>query len=142
VQFELEAVAGGWTEAVFGPPDQVDWRLVDDGRVVLHSYDSVHTVLTLYDCADRRRTTHPSFVGWSLSERGDGVVLELHGAAVETTYDELAAALERFLAALFRGLDAETVGDGAEARARLDQEGPVLADLPSLYDRFVDAHKT
>lgn len=142
VQFELEAVAGGWTEAVFGPPDQVDWRLVDDGRVLLRSYDSVHTALTLYDCASRERTTHPAFVGWSLSERDGAVRLELHGATVETTYADLAGALEPFLAALFRALDAETVGDGAAARDRLDREGPALADVPALYDRLVDASKS
>lgn len=142
MQFELEDVAGGWAEAVFGPPDQVDWRLVEDGEVLLRSYDSVHTVLTLYDCATRERTTHPEFVGWTLRETPSGVELELHGARVETTYAALAAALEPFLAALFRELDAETVGDAAAGRERLDREGPVLSDLSTLYDRLVDAHKT
>lgn len=142
MRFELEAVAGGWGEAVFGPPDQLDWRLVDDGVVVLRSYDSVHTVLTLYDCAVRERTEHPSFAGWSLREHGDGVTVRLHGAAVETTYADLTAALEPFLAALFRELDAETLGDPADGPARLDREGPALADLPALYDRLLDAHKT
>jgi hypothetical protein len=141
VRFELEAVAGGWAEAVFGPPDQVDWRLVDDGAVLLHSYDSVHTVLTLYDCAVRERTEHPAFAGWSLREHDDGVTLRLHGAAVETTYADLTAALEPFLAALFRELDAETPGDPADGPARLDREGPALVDVPALYDRLLDAHR-
>jgi hypothetical protein len=142
VRFELEAVAGGWEEAVFGPPDQVDWRLVDDGDVLLRSYDSVHTVLTLYDCAVRERTDHPAFAGWTLSEGADGVTLGLHGAAVETTYAELQTALEPFLAALFRALDAETPGDPADGPERLDREGPALADLPALYERLLDAHET
>lgn len=141
MRFELEAVAGGWGEAVFGPPDQVDWRLVDDGTVVLRSYDSVHTVLTLYDCAVRERTEHPSFAGWSLREHDDAVTLRLHGASVETTYADLTAALEPFLAALFRDLDAETPGDPAPERQRLDREGPHLAGLPALYERLVVAHE-
>lgn len=140
MRFELEAVAGGWAEAVFGPPDQVDWRLVDDDAVLLRSYDSVHTVLTLYDCAVRERTEHPAFAGWSLREHAEGVTLRLHGAAVETTYADLTAALEPFLAALFRELDAETPGDPAPDRERLDREGPALADLPALYERLLDAH--
>jgi hypothetical protein len=142
VRFELDDVAGGWGEALFGPPDQLDWRLVDGERVLLRSYDSVHTVLTLYDCVTRERTTHPEFVGWSLREVDDGVRLRLHGATVRTTYADLEAALEPFLAATFRALDAETPGDPAAEREHLDREGPALADLTALYDRLADAHKT
>jgi hypothetical protein len=137
MRLELVDVAGGWEQAVFGPPDQVDWRLVVDGEVRLASYDSVHTFLQLYDCVSRERTTHPSFFGVQLDERGDGLRVGLHGAVVETSYAELAGALESFLGALFRELDAETHGDVGEYVARLDRDGPVVADVAGLRERLL-----
>jgi hypothetical protein len=137
MRLELVDVAGGWEQAVFGPPDQVDWRLVVDGEVRLASYDSVHTFLQLYDCVSRERTTHPEFFGVRLDEYGEGLRVGLHGTVVETSYAEVAGALEGFLRELFRELDGETYGDVGEYVERLDRDGPVVADVTGLRRRLL-----
>lgn len=138
VEFELRGVAGGWDQARYGPSDQVDYVLRADGRAV-ESYDSVHSFLKLHDLARLERPDHPRFLGFRVHERRDGagITVEIHGTRVETTYAELEAELAEFLAAVFRELDAGTVGDRREHVDALDRSGEVIADVPTMYDRLV-----
>lgn len=135
VEFELRGVYGGWDQAVFGPSDQVDY-VVHGREDSLSSYDSVHSLLKLYDLARLEQATHPRFLGFSVRERGEGIEVELHGFRVLTTYEELRSAMEPFLADLFRGLDEETVGDRDRHVTALADSGETLVDVEDLYDRL------
>lgn len=149
VTFELRSVAGGWEQARFGPSDQVDYALYDgDGSAdpVLTSYDSVHTLLRLYDLADQQRTTHPAYLGATLrateghgtaggtSEDERGLELSIHGITVETTYTDLRAALRALFVDLFPALDRETPGE----RPDLSTFDVCVTDLARLYDDVLD----
>lgn len=152
IAFELRGVTGGWDTAALGPSDQVEFVVSDvadgddadggndvddfnDAESVLHTFGSVHQLLRLYDCASRERTTHPKFLGYDLSERGDTVVLGLRTGRVETTYPALRDALEPFLADLFAALDAHpTHGTRAEHLDTLCEHDIALVDVTDLYD--------
>jgi hypothetical protein len=140
IDFELEDVAGGWDQARFGPSDQVDYVVRTDAGAVA-SYDSVHTLLKLYDLARIERASHPRFLGFEVRELGpDGAIaVGIHGHRAETTYAELRAAMEPFLAELFRALDEESVGGAPEREdhvAAIVESDEVLVDLAELYERL------
>ncbi|PSQ18908.1 hypothetical protein BRD00_03980 [Halobacteriales archaeon QS_8_69_26] len=138
VEFDLRGVAGGWEQARYGPPDQVDYVLrADEGA--LESYDSVHSFLKLYDLARLKTPDHPRFLGFGVREDpgGDSITVEVHGMRVRTTYPELESALAAFLAEVFEALDDQTPGDRREHVEALDDSDEVVAELPELYDRLV-----
>lgn len=137
VEFELRGVAGGWEQARYGPPDQVDYVL-RTGEDRLESYDSVHSFLKLYDLARLEKPDHPRFLGFGVSEDpgGESITVEVHGVRVRTTYPELESALAEFLGTVFEELDAQTTGDRREHVAALDGSGEVVAELPALRDRL------
>jgi hypothetical protein len=139
IAFELEAVYGGWEQADFGPSDQIDYVVETDAGPA-ENYDSLHTLLKLYDLARIEQSRHPRFLGYSVHETGpDGEIeVEIHGRRATTTYEELRAEMEPFLASVFRALDEETVGDGREEHiASIVENEEVLVDLRELYDRLV-----
>jgi hypothetical protein len=138
IAFELEAVYGGWEQADFGPSDQIDY-VVETDRGPAENYDSLHTLLKLYDLARIEEPNHPRFLGFAVHEAGaDGeIAVEIHGRRATTTYEDLREEMEPFLAAVFRALDAETVGDREEHVASIVENDEVLVDLRDLYDRLV-----
>lgn len=135
VAFELRDVAGGWDTAALGPSDHVEFVVVDDGDAVVHTYGSVHQLLRLYDCASLERARHPQFLGYDLSERADGVVVDFHATRVETTYDALQTALEAFLGDVFDALDDHpTHGTRADHLGTIADEDVALTDVRALYE--------
>lgn len=131
VEFELLGVYGGWDQAVFGPSDQVDYVVrTDAGR--LETYDSVHSILKLYDLARLERAVHPRFFGFGVTELEAGIAVEMHGLQFETTYGDLRTAMDPFLAELFAGLDDETAGNVESHVRDLSESDEVLVDVPTL----------
>jgi hypothetical protein len=135
--FELRGVYGGWDQAVFGPSDQVDY-VVRTGEDSMASYDSVHSLLKLYDLARLEQPTHPRFLGFQVQDLAEGIGIEMHGFRFATTYADLRAAMEPFLEDLFLGLDDETLGDRDEHVAKLADSGEIIVDVSDLYDRLVE----
>jgi len=139
IAFDLRDVAGGWDTAAVGPSDHVEFAVVEDGDAVVHTYGSVHQLLRLYDCAARERTRHPQFLGYDVSDRGDGVVVDFQAARVETTYDALRDALEAFLADVFDALDAHpTHGTRAEHLRTMADQDVAVTDVTALYEELTD----
>lgn len=137
VQFRLDGVHGGWEAAVTGPSDHVEFAVESDGDTVYQGYGSIHSLLRLYDLAQLERAVHPQFLGYEVAERGGTVLVDLRMGRVETTYDELRAAMEPFLAELFETMDEQTVGDRADHIATMEERELTLVDLDDLYDRLV-----
>lgn len=139
ISFELEAVYGGWEQADFGPADQVDY-VVETGMGRAENYDSLHSLLKLYDLARIEEPRHPQFLGYSVQEVGtDGEIsVEIHGLRGTTTYEELKAEMEPFLADVFRALDEETIGDSRQEHVdSIVENDEVLVDVNELYDRLL-----
>lgn len=155
IAFDLRDVTGGWHTAAVGSSDHVEFVVhadapgenapreagVDDGGdgdgrgpPVANTYASFHQLLRLYDCAVHERSTHPQFLGYDLSERGDTVHLDLRTARVETTYPELLAALESFLGDVFDALDAHPSHGTRDSHLEtLADHGVALVDVHDLY---------
>jgi len=134
VTFELRAVAGGWDTAAVGPSDHVEF-VVHDDEPVLSTYGSLHQLLRLYDCAAFERATHPRFLGYDVTERGDRIHVDLQTARVETTYGDLHDALEAFLADVFDALDDHpSHGTRDEHLDALADHEVALVDVHALYD--------
>jgi hypothetical protein len=140
VAFELRDVAGGWDTAALGPSDHVEFAVYEDDTPVVHTYGSFHQLLRLYDCATHERTTHPQFLGYDLTERGDRVRIDLHGGNhVDTTYVDLQAALDAFLGDVFDALDAHpTHGSREDHLATIAEHDVALVDVDALYDDLAD----
>lgn len=123
------------TDADATDADATDASLDPDPNPVTHRYGSVHQLLRLYDCARRERPTHPQFLGYDLSERGNAVVLDLRTGTIETTYDALKVALEAFLGDVFDALDAHpTHGSRADHLETMHAHDVALVDVAELYE--------
>jgi hypothetical protein len=151
VAFELRGVTGGWQTATVGPSDHVEFAVHDAaapgestspdsnseagrGGPVAHTYASFHQLLRLYDCAVHERTTHPQFLGYDLTERGDALEIDLRTARVETTYPELEDALEAFLGDVFDALDAHPSHGTRDTHLdTLADHDVALVDVHDLY---------
>ncbi|MFC4406903.1 hypothetical protein [Haloarchaeobius iranensis] len=137
VRFRLDGVYGGWEAAVTGPSDHVEFAVATDDDTVYQGYGSVHSLLRLYDLARLERAVHPQFLGYDVAERGGTVLVDLQMGHLETTYDELQAAMEPFLAELFETMDGQTVGERADHIATIQERELTLVDVDALYDRLV-----
>jgi len=137
VAFELQDVAGGWDTAAVGPSDHVEFVVVDGGDAVVHTYGSVHQLLRLYDCAALERPRHPQFLGYDVTERGNGISVDFQAARVETTYGDLRRALDAFLGDVFEALDDHpTHGTRAEHLGTIADQDVAITDVDGLYDRL------
>ncbi|WP_435347858.1 hypothetical protein [Haloarchaeobius sp. HRN-SO-5] len=136
LRFQLHGVYGGWEAAVTGPSDHVEFGVETDAGTILQGYASAHSLLRLYDLARLERPDHPKFLGYEVTERGDAIVVDLHGRHVETTYAELRDAMEPFLAAVFESMDGQTVGDRDDHLETIADRELTLVDLSALYDRL------
>jgi len=139
VAFELRAVAGGWDTAAVGPSDHVEFTVYDDEDAVASTYGSMHQLLRLYDCASFERERHPQFLGYDVTERGDRVHVDFQMGRVETTYDDLRAALEAFLGDVFDALDDHpSHGTREEHLETIVEHDVALVDVNALYDDLCD----